>query len=74
MYYNLDENIVELMDGGTVLELPTMKYGNVIYTGTLNRKLGINRDKADDKTTIPPYRGQTYQDIFGLPKKELFSL
>ena len=46
------------------------KYGMGVYTGQMKRPSGVNKDDVKDKTTLPAYRGQSYQDVFGLPKPE----
>ena len=72
VYYHLDKSILELLDRGTFLELMTMRYGDMVYTGTIDRLVGINKDKAEDKLSIPPLTGQTYQEIFGVPPKDAY--
>ena len=72
VYYHLDKSILELLDRGTFLELMTMRYGDMVYTGTIDRLVGINKDKAEDKLSIPPFTGQTYQEIFGVPQKDAY--
>ena len=50
-----------------------MRYGDMVYTGTIDRLVGINKDKAEDKLSIPPFMGQTYQE-FGVPQKDVYCM
>ena len=60
--------IYRLMDGGNFLELTAMKNGPTIYQGIITRSYATGVDGVTDKTTLPPFRGQHYHDIFGLGK------
>ena len=74
VYYHLDKSILELLDRGTFLELMTMRYGDMVYTGTIDRMVGINKDKVkrEEMFSIPPFTGQTYQEVFGVPPKDIY--
>ena len=74
VYYHLDTSILELLDRGTFLELMTMRYGEMVYTGTIDRLVGINKDKVkrEEMFSIPPFTGQTYQEVFGVPPKDVY--
>ena len=60
--------IYKLMDGGTFLELTAKKNGPTIYQGMITRSYATCVDGVSDKSTLPPFRGQHYHDIFGLGK------
>ena len=68
LYWDLDEMIYKLLDGGTFLELTAKKNGPTIYQGFISRDYATCVDDADDKGDLPPYRGQYYHEIFGLGK------
>lgn len=67
VYNGLEHTILGLLDCSTYVNMTDQKYGPMVFTGQLKRD-GVNKDKVKDKTTLPPYRGQTYQEIFGLPR------
>ena len=68
LYWDLDEMIYKLMDGCNFLELTSKKNGPTTYKGMITRDFATCIDGVADKSTLPPFRGHHYHEIFGIGK------
>ena len=72
VFAQLDQLVYNLLDRSTFLSLTEEKYGAMVFTGSIRRQSGMNKDTVKDKTSVPPFRGQMYQELFGVSKPEYF--
>ena len=68
LYWDLDEMIYKLMDGCNFLELTSKKNGPTTYKGLMPREYATCIDEVTDKSTLPPFRGHHYHEVFGMGK------
>ena len=68
LYWDLDEMIYKLMDGCNFVELTEKKNGPTIYRGMIPRDFATSIDTLSDRSTLPPFRGHHYHEVFGMGK------